>query len=406
MEFGIDDITSLIFLILLFGVIKFIERKFFKFNNYSPVTLLVFPIIVLQILVTVTSSYTNFILPNSKAIKIIIYGMLSFWLGGVVISIFLQPLRRIKVKRINTAPIGLMYVTGILFSIILLVSLRGMLNGASILNLNKTDFAQNGIEAHIGGVIMGYLMFFIVVFWETKIKKKKYLLYALIIIIIFLKIVSGVRGNIILPLIGAVLYLLFNNYIKLKVKNVILIALSVIALFILPTLIFVKDASFDYLVSYFIFYVSAGVLGINGYMNQTYPIIGNNPDYIFTFFINLSKKISGLSDFNSVVLENFVQVVNGKNEYGFTSNVYTLLGDVYINSGYFLGSCYFIVLGAYSYIIFSLKNRSIMLGLLYAFLGASLVLGFFGQYVLHPYFYELQVLFIALHFLSKFKLKI
>jgi hypothetical protein len=185
MEFGTYDILSLIFLILIFFFIKLIELKGFNFNNYTPVTLLIFPIIILLCLLIFTSNFTNFILPNRKVINLFIYGMISFWFGGVIISLFFLPSRKYEVKRISTAPIGFMYVTGVLFSIILLISLKSLLNGSSILNLNKTDFASNGIEAHIGGVIMGYLMFFIIVFWEKDIRKNKILLYVLIIIIFF-----------------------------------------------------------------------------------------------------------------------------------------------------------------------------------------------------------------------------
>lgn len=398
--------VSLILLILLFSFIQFVERKVLKLGKYTPITLLVGPLLVLILIVYLTAGYTKFITPDNKALSIIIYGTLSFWLGGFFVSLFLKPVLKKDFSnfQMGFVPIKSMYITAAIFVGIMLVSLRSMLGSRSILAVEKTEFAINGIDAHIGGIIMGYLIFFIVVLWEKKIKINKYLVFFFIGSIFLIKMASGVRGNVILPFLGALIYLLTKEYIKITPKMLFLSFVGITAIFMLPTLIFLKDASTDYLISYFIFYATAGVLGLSGYFEQAYPVVEIDLNIIFSFFINLKVKIFGSGEFINLVSPVFVPVTSGRADYFFASNVYTFLGEVYIYGGYLIGSIYLFAFGVYSYILFYMRNVSMLLLLLYVFVGACLVLGIFSSYAFNPYFYEIQILFILLHLLSKRKI--
>ena len=136
-------------------------------------------------------------------------------------------------------------------------------------------------------------------------------------------------------------------------------------------------------------------------MEQHYVPWEINPNFIYTFYINLWEKLFGNNDYVSAINPEFVTVTLPNSEFRFTSNVYTLIGEVYVNCGYMVGSLFFFFLGAYAYGLYFFSNRSIMLLLLYAFVGGCLFLGIFSQYVLMPYFYEIQLLFLLLHFVSK-----
>lgn len=395
---------SLFILLFLFSFFVLYEQKVKKWNFYSPVVLLGGPLISLILLSCILSPMMGFITINSKALNLFIYGLGSFWLGGM----FITPIgEKIMKKGSNTAfqlkskTRLFFHLTCAFFVAIMLLNLHSLLSNRSLMMLEDQEFAQRGFEAHIGGLIMAYLMFYIISFWE-KISVNRILAFFFVCIIFILKMLSGIRGNIILPLVGACIYLVSRKLVKVSLKNLLVLCTAVFALFMLPTLFFSNDESTtNYIVSYFVFYFSAGILGLSSYMEQHYVPWEINPNFIYTFYINLWEKLFGNNDYVSAINPEFVTVTLPNSEFRFTSNVYTLIGEVYVNCGYMVGSLFFFFLGAYAYGLYFFSNRSIMLLLLYAFVGGCLFLGIFSQYVLMPYFYEIQLLFLLLHFVSK-----
>jgi oligosaccharide repeat unit polymerase len=362
------------------------------------------PLFCIIVFINITAQWTGFIVINSKAINILILGLCCFWLGGMfIISI----LRVKKKKNLETSyivtekiPYYFINVSCVVFVVIMLLNLNTTLNNRSLSMIENHEFAITGVVGHIAGLIMGYLIFYIVSFWDIKVINK-YLAFLFVVIIFFLKMLSGVRGNIILPLFSAVIYLLIKKHIRIT-PQISLISIGIVfLLFIVPTFFFGKIADFDYVLPYFLFYFCAGVLGLSAYLDQPFVPWAINPDFIYIFFINFYKKLLGQGDYVSALNEDFVTSTTSHATYTFRSNVYTLIGEVYVNCGYFTASIYLFLLGAYAYFLFSKIEKGIMMLLLYSFVGAALAMGFFSQYILMPYFYEIQLLFIVLHLFSK-----
>lgn len=397
-------VLSLSVLIVLFLLIVFYEQKVRKWNFFSPVVLLGGPLILLILLSCIISPLMGFIMVNAKALHLWILGLSCFWMGGLFVSP-LYPFVANKKVYVNfylrNSTRRFLNGTGFVFICIMMLVLRSLLANRTSLLLEDQEFAHNGIEAHIGGLLMGYLMFYIICFWE-KFSVNKGIALFFVVAIFFLKMLSGVRGNVILPLIGAGIYLAIKGHIKITLKYIILSFLAVFLLFMLPTLFFNVDdgSNFDFLFSYFVFYFMAGVLGLSAYMGRDYIPWEINPDFVYTFFVNLYIKLFGEGNYLSLINPEFVPVTTFS-EFGYTSNVYTLIGEVYINCGYIIGSLFLFILGGYSYFLFFISSKGVMLMLLYSFVGSCLFLGIFSQYVLMPYFYEIQVLFVFLYFVSK-----
>lgn len=399
-------IWFIVLLLSFIGIIVY-ERKVKKYNFYSPIVVLVGPLLVMSILSLIISSSIGFVTPDGAVFRIWFIGMISFWIGGCIVGAFRRKNKCANPRNFRFRPsfYRFMNVTCILFLVIMLWSLKGTLGSRSLLMLSDQEFAINGIDAHIGGIIMAYLMFYIVSFWE-KWSINKWLAAVFIIIILGLKMLSGVRGNVILPFLGAYIFLAHNGYFRISLKQAVIVMIVVFVLFMTPTLIFNVDSNVDpkYLLQYFYFYAFAGVLGFSGYMARTYVPWEINPDFTNTFWINLWELISGSKHYVSPVNGEFVLVSTSESEYIFTSNVYTLIGELYINSGYLIASLFLITFGAYCYLVFFVAKKNPMLLLWYSFLAASLFLGIFSQYILSPYFYELQFLFIVFYFISRMKL--
>ena len=167
-------------------------------------------------------------------------------------------------------------------------------------------------------------------------------------------------------------------------------------------LIFYENLESDYVVRYVMFYVVSGVTGLSGYVDSFNTQIGSNPTYIFVFFQNLFSAVFG-GGYENYVQSHFVLCTQNVAEYKFYSNVYTLIGDVFVNSGYVLSCLYFFVLGIVSNVLYLNSWKSVYLCVAYSFIAACFVLGMFGQYTLFIFFYTVPGLFIAYHFILRKK---
>jgi oligosaccharide repeat unit polymerase len=398
--------SLLLFLFSLYIFIR-IEKKYFNWSFYSPVVLLGAPLFLLALFINIIGPFLGFITVNSKALYILLLGLFSFWLGGMFISFSchlhsFSTDRFCFVKMNNRFPSVFFILTSIIIVSFLLYDLKKSVGIHSLFLIEDKDLTQNGLIGHLRGFAIIFIMFFVVNIWEKKLN-----IYFSTLIFIFLTILmmlSGVRGNVMIPFIGAMIYLLLKKYLILTPKSIFFCAISIIGIFIIPTLFFTKTIDdFEYVCLYFIFYLTAGVLGFSSYLDSN-ALFEINPEFIYAFFINLYKKLflNG-ENYVSLIANNFMPVTTSDSNYIFTSNVYTLIGEIYINSGYFSGTIFLFIFGGYVYYLYSTACKSIVLSLLYSYVGACLVLGIFSQYIFTPIFIENQLLLSFMYFVSKIK---
>lgn len=386
----------------------YVEQKHLHLNPISPIMCMGVPTLGAVILGAVIGPYLNFISFNNEAIDILICGFSFFWLGGMFITLFLP--KHIRQRKIVGRGCGHIHprfinITCFVLVIIAILGLRQTL-AESGGDMEKGDYGSHGIVGHVNGFIMGYCVFYIL---SLKYKLGVNRLWAIIMIciILFLKIMTGIRGNIVLPLLGGFIALGVTKSIKISFRSFLYSIGGVIILFVGTTFLFNNKYNIDtteFLGSYLFFYMTSGVFGLNSLIENKMVVIGQNPEYIFTFFKNLLIAVFGGGEkYAQLVQPDFAICTTSEAIYPFASNVYTLVGDIYINTGYTLGSIFFFVLGIYCYFLFYFSYKSVFLISLYSFVAANLALGLFSQYILYIYFYTVQAFLLMLHFLSKIR---
>lgn len=400
-------IYHFIFLIGVFILLIYVERVFLHLNRFTPVFCLTVALMAVVIFASVLGPYLGFIPISEGAIFIWILGIVFFWLGGLI-PVLVTP-RRVREHENNGLKFShlrpaFMNFSCALMVAIALIGLRSMIASGGGDDLEKGEYGTGGLIGHVNGLLMGYFIFYVLSLkFDLGISKK--LAWFFIIIIMFLKLVTGIRGNIVVMFLGAYIALALTKSIRLSPKSLIYPAVGAVAIFVGSSLIGSQELS-DYLFYYVCFYISSGVLGLSAIMSNHEVAIGKHPEFITAFFHNLKIAIFGGGEkYIDVVLPDFVTCTTSEAPYPFTCNVYTMIGEVYVNCGYAIGCLYMFILGMYSYILFLNSHKSVFITCAYAFVGGCIMLGFFGQYVLMVYFYTVQFFFLFLHFISRISYK-
>ena len=405
LEFGINSLVyfNYAILIALFCIIYLLERRKFHLRMGSPIACLMGPIIFVSFLVQFVTYRLGFVELSTGAINIWIYGMLAFWSGGLLVIIFNRKKCTTKAAlRIQSAYKHRRTLDIICFLMIIIsfLDLIASVQNVGFAGLSKGDFASHGLVGHINNFIMGFCIYYAVSL-KNKIYSSRKLAYIYIVVIVLLKLMTGIRGNIILPILGIFIVFLMYNYLILNVKISASVIIGILLLFIGTTFIFqAENTEKDYLLHYVCFYIIAGVAGLSSYMDTYNPIMGFNKDFIFSFYNNLAIKLSGESKiYDSIIQDNWSSIVDGTSIFSFATNTYTLIGEVFINQGYFIAICYFIILGIVSYMLFLNAYKSVFMTVAYGWVAACLSLGMFSQYTLGIFFHTTTLLFIILHYI-------
>lgn len=361
------------------------------------------PLICVIVFSQTVGVYMGFIEITANAIDIWILGMLAFWLGGAFVLIT----HRKKTQTANPHSyasdakkgIGILNIVCGVFLSISVVDLYASLRMGM---LEKGDFGAHGLVGHISNFIMGFFIYYVICL-RKNIETRKRLTLFFLVAIFFLKLMTGIRGNIVLPILGSFIGLIILRELRITIKSVVIAVIAVLSLFIGTSLIFQSGKmEMAYAPYYVNFYITSGVVGLSGYMEAGNPTLGINQSFIFSFWKNLYKAIVGSSgEYASVIQEDWTSVSDAGCPFPFSTNTYTLIGEVFINEGYTLGILYFVFLGIFSYILYLNAFKSIYMTVAYCCVASCLFLGMFGQYTLGIFFHTTTLLFVLFHFVSK-----
>lgn len=162
-----------------------------------------------------------------------------------------------------------------------------------------------------------------------------------------------------------------------------------------------------YSIGYFIFYLICGEVGFSEYLRYHPNLVNEQIEFVTVFFNNVINTILGTGKahlYTDYAVTSWIQVTNRVNLLEFKTNVYSLIGEVYINTGWVIGSIFMFLLGLYSYYIRGIAKRDIFLLVNYAYLFGCLSLSFFSSsYILLPSFVYVQCACIFLSFINKTK---
>lgn len=405
-----QDITTWIYLIILITFYYLIARneRNKKYPICSPINCLIFPLLVNILFAQTVGTSLGFIDISKGAIFVWGLGMFSFWLGGISVSSrptfesMLDPNYKLIVMPKQ------LFVMNTLCTLFILISFYELfvnIRTVGLNNLSKGEFGAHGVVGHISNFIMGFCMYYSLILKSDNISNRISKLKPLIFVlsIIFLKLMTGIRGNIVIPIIGSFIVLSCHNKINIRPKILLLIGLLAILFFVGTTYIFQStESESDYFFQYIVFYIVAGVSGLSAYMSTQNPLMGSNPAFILTFFNNLLIAITGGGEkYNNIVQENWTSATADNSDLYFGSNVYTLIGDIFINEGYILGCLYFFLLGYISYWLFYRIINNIYITVAYGCVASCLVMGLFGQYTIGIFFHTTTLLFLLFNTIFK-----
>lgn len=407
-----DVFVSILFIVLLLWT----EKNVFKTSLYSPFFWFAVPIVSIILLNNLVCTHFGFFSIGIGAILLNILGLFMFWLGGFfVLMIRRRQCLNSHIKKSTIISIQSKFIPAsdfkyiIYFSIFIIVVgllyLKSVLASRSLLQLEDQEFGQGGIIAHVGNYVTVCFIFFIA-FYSYKIYKSKWLIVGMVCCLI-LKFATSIKAELMLPIICGIIFFLTTGKIKLTVKNAIAFFAIFLVFFSGMGLFFnigQKDNQTEYAIAFFFFYIICGEVGLSEWIQTHNHLFSqDNANLISVFFINVYEKFFGCNEmvkFSHFSSLDWITISDNYFGIPFRTNVFSLIGEVYLNCGIIISSIFFMLLGVYYYIIFCIAKSNICLMILYSYICGILTLSFFSCYVLLPAFIEIQILIFIFYLLS------
>ena len=388
---------------VFFLFVRKMERTKFGCDLFTPFNLLYLPVGILILMSFIQEHFIGYYASNAKGVFIILYTAVFFWLGGLLYMSFNKKNKYSEWKE-NIIPTKLFNVISCAFIFILIINFNSILGNRSILLLEDQEFAQNGIEGHIGELIVFFIIYYLSSFKERAFHTSKMFAISISVIMIFLKIAIAIKAQAVIPFVATLLYLAMRGLIKVNYKSIIIGIIGIVLLFLIPAAFFNThgDTSTAYLSSYLVFYLYAGISGLTGFL-ITYPTFkpGGNPEFLIRFFQNFVSKFFGDGTIQKGgVAPGYVEIFTDKVQFEHSSNVCTAFGEIYLNCGPVITAFYYLVLGFVMYHFYHHRKKHFILGILYAYIGSMLVMSFFSAYTLSQTFYETSLFIYFLYVIS------
>jgi oligosaccharide repeat unit polymerase len=390
-------------------LLTYLDKKLWG-TMLTPVVVLVWPFITLLVIdfFYLKSSYGYFDL-NPKVILIWFFGMLFFWVGGVLIKLSFINVKVNKLdldifnKEVNISKSKLRLLFLIAYPLIFLVVFKGYFLLSSYgFNLADDDFQQNlgsGLIAH-SILLLTIISIFLIVFFNKKYSKTAQIF--IIVATLIFSVFYGVKSWIIIPLVSSFLGRLLLQKTRINIRHLfVFIAPFFVFWLIYKISLGFESSNDEFIIEHMADYLLAGPIGFSEHLNQNLPI-GSNPGYVFTPLINICHFLIGMNPLG-VISSYFVNIPTG-----FETNVKSFFGTLYVYGGYSYVLTSFLF-GAifYAYLLlfcFSLKSRiAPFVTVLYVFMLGLLFMGWFETYVMHLTFYEVPFWAFVLYLLYKIK---
>ncbi len=405
MVFGVDDIIALIILVTFTWFCLLYEKKIYKIN-FTPFSAIALPIVGVIVLAEIIAPIFDFSFITSTAIYINLIALGFFYLGGqLILNIFsLKNTKETCHFKINHIKFFKLFFLFIL--IIALFELKNTLGNRSLLQIEDSEYAQGGIQAHLGNFITIILISLFVNIKINILHINKLHTIIIIIICLLLKIASSIKAEFLLPIICSVSILCFIGKLKINLRTIVYFSLIGMTLFIGMASFFNIQNSTDttlYGIYYFFFYLTCGETGFSEFLTQNPGLNHENINFITVFFDNVIATLFGgnIHTYTDFSITDWTKVSNYFCIYTFHTNVYSLIGETFINCGWIIGCLFFLILGMWTYYIFTIAKQDIFLTVLYSYIYGCLFLSFFSSsYILLPSFIYSQMICVVLYIIN------
>jgi len=222
-------------------------------------------------------------------------------------------------------------------------------------------------------------------------------------------LVGQVKGGVLQPLLGGFLYRVMRGRSFMSLKNIGIVLLCGLVVFvsiylgamsIADSSIITNPDAYVFLGRHFSYYLIAGVLGFSEAFNSETSDVGGSSREIFGPLLNVYRKLTGSGKLVAPSSSHGrgMQVDLTAESVDANTNVYTIFGTLYFYLGPLGSVMYVAVMGFLCYGLFLAAGwtKSEWLLVLYCYIGAQLLFGFFEFYFWHLETYEICVYTITL----------
>jgi len=382
-------------------------------TRITPFGVLAFPYLAVVLLAFISAPVLDFVPLDTSSLMVWVCGLFLVWLMGyLVILIFpsAQISRDIASRLLSDFPgeASGQRIAKLLGVIVIPLLVLGIVQSVRAVggwwNIGSREFREvqgHGLSAH---ALLLAEPLFILLMGTAKKRNKFQIILAVILMAFFL--VDQVKGRALQALIGGLLYRVLRGRSTVSAKSVVAVVLSAYLVFMSvymigagaldPSQLTDSETYISYS-RHFCYYLTAGVLGFSEASHYGIRDVGGGSYVeIFRPFVDLYRKL--ISGSNPVGLgstrEKGMQIDLTVNNGSTDSNVYTLFGTLYLYLGSFGLIAYVIVMALLCYALFLSAgwSKNEWLLVLYCYLGAQLLFGFFEFYFWHGDTYEIAVI--------------
>lgn len=275
-------------------------------------------------------------------------------------------------------------------------------------NIVQTEFQEKysgGIGFYLRLLSMIGCVYFLSIFDK---KHKRNLFYGLVCLlpnaltfvkgIIFLNIIAGVLGNLIIH--------------KRKVNLKIILGIGCVGILIFfgvylveysvwdPNKLF-QSETYEYIFAKLISYLISGVGGFNAWLIKGYETTSSAVNPVFAPMINLFAKF-GASNSIETISNDWILIGHIPNYGEFSTNTMSYIGALVLHCGLFVSLIIAFLFAAMQSLLFVLcvKNRSIVNVIAYTLMASMFILGWFDYYFYQTFWVYLVLLVVVLAMLA------
>lgn len=394
-----------VFIILLLTIIYF-EKRIYN-TYYTPSIILAVPFFIIYLIYNFYSESFGFKKLDHDVVYIWFFGLLIFWISGVVVTFFI-PYRvnykinfDLKKKVLNTTSLFLN------FSFAVSIIMTYYLYQAFILyNSSGGEAVENylgtGIQAHLTIILkLLSIVSSVAIFGSGNLLYKAKHFYV-ILVCLGLAVLYATKSGLLILFISYFLANVFYFKKKIKLLHVVIALVTGFLIFFLTySLVFGEWADIEFIWKHMILYYVCGVASMNAYFTHDY-IAGIDPEFLFQSYFNIFYVFTGNEDnVRTIISDEWTNIGNGV-----TINVKTFFGTIYLYGGLGYGILAIFIFSSITYIIFklSLMKNNFFFVILYSYLLAMLCFGWFDFYFNNIATIETIVICLFLNFLYKAKL--
>ena len=390
-------ITLMLIVVILYGI----ERRLWG-QALTPFALLAFPFLAVTACALVLADPLQFRPLDPETIGIWIVGLLIFWLGGLLAYLLIKRLHlpmTVENRPVNFDTLNRRVLLVASWLIIAVMFYAFLKFSIGLVGRSTAILSEDFQEAY-GAGFFGYaraIGMFLVIVLIGQVRRKDFLSYLTIIVILALLFTTLVKGTIMLPLVGGLLYRLYSGKATLSWKgagkvsallgSLFFAPYTVAVLLVNPTFDFFLDTMSDVTRSFFL-YLFSGILSLGDALRVNLDVTNHDHLVIFAPLLNLYNNLTAAGLESVRPITHYESMIDLSGIATHTSNVHTIFGTLYLFLGPLPFVLYAFLLGIFCYLFLYVQSRGnhLLRGLIAFFLGA-LVFGWFEFYYWHTMFY-------------------